>query len=111
MTPADRQRRIEAFEAWRTRYLARLEALPEPVRVELIATTLSRFLSGTHSGTTPQEIDDCRARAATRLRVQRYGRLPDDPVESRRQLEECRALCGLTTKPPVHGHVPAQAAE
>lgn len=112
MNAIDRQRRMEAFENWRGHHLTRLNTLPDPVRVEVISVTLTRFLGGTHRAMTATEMDECRARAATRLRLQRYRALPIlDEFEAARQLNECRAECGLNPKPPVRDRVPAQAAE
>lgn len=110
MTPTERTRRMEAFEQWRARHLDRLQAMPDAVRVEVTSVTLTRFLAGTHRAMSAAEMDECRARAASRLRLQRYGRLSDDE-EGARQLEECRAECGAPPKPPVRSRVPAQAAE
>lgn len=110
MTPGERQRRMEAFESWLRHHGPRLQSLPDLVRAEVTSLTLTRFLDGTHRALSAAEIDECAARAATRLRLQRYGRLTDDE-EGARQLAECRAECGAPPKPPVRGRVPAQAAE
>jgi hypothetical protein len=112
MSPADRERRHAAFATWCERHADRLAALHPDVATEIRSVTLSRILAGTHRAMTAQEIDECRARVASRLRIKRYRALPSDDAEARRQLEECRAECGLINeKPPVNGHVPAQAAE
>lgn len=89
-----------ALETWAERRRARLEREPEAVRAEILSEARARLARvGQIDWQSARDEELCRMRVVSRLRVKRYGAIPDGP-EWCRQVDELRATLGLVPRDP-----------
>lgn len=89
-----------ALETWAERRRARLEREPEAVRAEILSEARSRLArAGQIDWQGGRDEELCRMRVVSRLRVKRYGAIPDGR-EWQRQVDELRDALGLAPRVP-----------
>ena len=83
-----------ALEAWAARRRERLEREPEEVRAEILSEARARLQRVGRIDWDARDTERCRGRVLSRIRLKRYGAIPDGH-EWLRQIAEIRATLGL----------------
>jgi hypothetical protein len=86
-----------ALEAWAGRRRERLAREPEEVRAEILSEARARLQCLGRIEWSEADNELCRMRVLSRLRLKRYGAIPDGR-EWLRQVEEIRAGLGLALR-------------
>jgi hypothetical protein len=84
----------DAIEAWAARRQARLMREPEDVRAEMLSEARDRLQRHGHIAWSARDDELCRMRVCSRIRLRRYGAIPDG-AQWRRQIAEVREALGL----------------
>lgn len=84
----------DAIAAWAERRKARLAREPEDVRAEMLSEARDRLQRHGHIAWSPHDNELCRMRVVSRIRLKRYGAIPDGR-EWQRQIAEVRGALGL----------------
>lgn len=88
-----------ALEAWAERRRERLAREPEAVRAEMLSEARDRLQRDGRILWSARDSELCRMRVVSRLRLKRYGAIPDG-AEWQRQVEAIRAAIGLDPRDP-----------
>lgn len=94
--------RSAAIQQWffsRPAVVARMASLPHAVQQEIRLEVRGRAMGAASQGRDridwqASDVDLCRSRVVSRLRVARYGRIPDDPETHRQQRATIEAELG-----------------
>lgn len=96
------RRRVEdrvALEVWAERRRDRLAREPEDVRAEILSEARARLERVGQLDWSERDSELCRMRVASRIRVKRYGAIPDGE-EWQRQIAAVREALGLDPRSP-----------
>lgn len=88
-----------ALEAWAGRRRARLAREPQEVRAEILSEARERLQRIGQLDWSERDSALCRMRVMSRIRLKRYGAIPDGR-EWLRQIEEIGAALGLEPAAP-----------
>ena len=88
-----------ALETWAGRRRERLEREPQEVRAEILSEARARLRRVGYIDWAARDSELCRMRVISRIRLKRYGAIPDGQ-EWLRQVEEIRATLGLDPRSP-----------
>jgi hypothetical protein len=88
-----------ALDTWAARRRARLAGEPEDVRAEILSEARARLERIGHIDWGERDNELCRMRVMSRIRLKRYGAIPDG-AEWQRQIEAVRESLGLDAGSP-----------